>query len=250
MIKEGALEGVDVQSAYGVHLWNEKPLGWFGITPGPVMAGAERFEMTVRGAGGHGGMPNLTRDPIVAAAAIISGTQSIIARTIDPLDAAVLSFTHVSGGSNFNVIPDEVFLEGTIRTLDPGTRTKLIEKFERAALQIAEAHGCELSLIVEQVAPPVVNDAARAKLAGELISRITPDWHVDNNHRVMVSEDMALFLQEMPGVFIFIGSANEKRGLVSSHHTPTFDFDEQAMTNAVVLLCTLVWEQLKLSDGS
>jgi amidohydrolase len=250
MIAEGVLDDVDVQSSFGVHLWNEKPLGWFGITPGPVMAGAERFEMSVQGAGGHGGMPNLTRDPIVAAAAIISGAQSIIARTIDPLDSAVLSFTHVAGGSNFNVIPDDVFLEGTIRALDPASRRNLIETFKRAAMQIGTAHGCEVSLKVEQVAPPLVNDRSQAQFAGEVARTISHTWIIDTNYRVMVSEDMALFLQEIPGVFIFVGSANNEQGLVSSHHTPTFDFDEQAMTNAVALLCSLVWEQLKDNDRS
>lgn len=248
MLAEGVLEAVDVQSALGVHLWNERPVGWFGISPGPVMAGAERFEMRVRGAGGHGGMPNLTRDPIVAAAAIISGTQSLISRTVDPLDSAVLSFTHIRAGSNFNVIPDEVFLEGTIRTLDAVTRKDLVERFEHAAKHIGDAHGCRISLKVERVAPPVVNDRDSARLASDVARSISPEWNVDQKYRVMVSEDMGLFLQEVPGVFVFVGSANQESGLTAGHHTPTFDFDERALSNAVALLCSIIWEHIGTND--
>jgi amidohydrolase len=248
MIAEDVLRDVNVDTALGVHLWNERPLGWFGISPGPVMAGAERFEMRVRGKGGHGGMPNLTRDPVVAAGAIILGVQAIVARNIDPLDSAVLSFTHIHGGSNFNVIPDEVFLEGTIRTLTPETRSALIQNFRTASERIAGAYRCEIELSVEQVAPALVNDSDRTRFVGDIARRVFPEWEVDSDYRAMVSEDMALFLERIAGVFVLIGSANETLGLTASHHTANFDFDERALSDAVELLCTVIWEKVKIDD--
>lgn len=248
MIDEGVLRTTNVDTALGIHLWNEKPLGWFGISPGPIMAGAERFEMWVRGKGGHGGMPHLTRDPLVASAAIISGGQSIVGRNIDPLQSGVLSFTHVRGGNNFNVIPDEVLLEGTIRTLASSTRSMIIERFKSLSKQIALAYECEIDLSIEQVAPALVNDPKKTEVVHKIAKQLFSDQDVDADYRVMVSEDMACFLDRIPGVFIFIGSANEALGLSSSHHTADFDFDERALNKAVSLLCAAVWEQAKIDD--
>jgi amidohydrolase len=248
MIDEGVLNNMEVETALGVHLWNEKPLGWFGISPGPIMAGAERFEIRVSGHGGHGGMPHLTRDPILASAAIISEAQTIVARNIDALSPAVLSFTHIEAGSSFNIIPAEVMMEGTIRTLAPATRTELIERFRTITEQIASAHACEASLSVEKFAPAVINDPDRAKIVAEVATDLFPDGAVDSDYRLMVSEDMAFFLDKIPGVFILVGSANHTLGLTSSHHTATFDFDEQALNNAVALLCAVIWQKVMPDD--
>lgn len=244
MLDEGVLAGLEPELALGVHLWNEKPLGWFGISPGPIMAGAESFRMRVFGQGGHGGMPDLTRDPIVAACSLVTGVQSIVSRSIDPLDAAVLSVTHIEGGRNFNVIPDDVLLEGTIRTLAPDTRVHLIEQFEESSRSLAAAHNCSIDLHIEQVAPPVINDAECSDKMRATAERTFPDASIDTDYRVMVSEDMALFLDKIPGTFTFVGSANDERGLNSGHHTSTFDFDEQALTHAVALLGAAIWEKL------
>jgi amidohydrolase len=248
MINEGLLEGIQVETALGVHLWNERPIGWFGVSAGSTMAAAERFELRVKGRGGHGGMPNLTRDPVVASAAIIAGVQSIVARNVDPLDSAVISFTHIEGGSNFNVVPDEVFLEGTIRTLTSATRSTVLDRFRQATMRIAEAHACELEISTEQVAPAVVNEPERTAIVRHLAEGLFPNGDVQNDYRVMVSEDMALFLEKIPGVFIFVGSANEELGLTAGHHTADFNFDESAMSNAVALLCAVIWEKLKVHD--
>lgn len=248
MINEGLLNGIKAGTALGVHLWNEKSIGWFGVSDGSVMAGAERFELCVRGRGGHGGMPNLTRDPVVASAAIINDVQAIVARNVDPLDAAVISFTHIEGGSNFNVIPDEALIEGTIRTLTPDTRSVVLDRFRNATMRIAEAHGCDLDLSIEQVAPAVVNEPERAALVRQIAGDLFPGQVVQSDYRVMVSEDMALFLDKIPGVFILVGSANEERGLTAGHHTAEFDFDETAMSNAVSLLCAVIWEELSAHE--
>jgi amidohydrolase len=193
-------------------------------------------------------MPNLTRDPVVASAAIINDVQAIVARNVDPLDAAVISFTHIEGGSNFNVIPDEVLLEGTIRTLTSDTRTVVLDHFRNASMRIAEAHGCDLDLSIEQVAPAVVNEPERAALVRQIAGDLFPGRDVQSDYRVMVSEDMALFLEKISGVFILVGSANEERGLTAGHHTAEFDFDETAMADTVSLLCAVIWEKLSAHE--
>jgi amidohydrolase len=248
MIEAGVLEGLNLEAAFGIHLWNEKQVGWFGVSPGPIMAGAERFEIHIQGRGGHAAMPNLTRDPVVAAAAIISATQTMVARSIDPLRAAVVSISHLQGGSNFNVIPDEVMLEGTIRSLDPGLRSTLIERFKSTAEHTAKAHACELEIQIEQVAPALVNDPYLAEFVQDAAQDLFPEYDVDKDYRVMVSEDMALFLERIPGVFILAGSANEQLGLNAGHHTANFDFDERALISAVTLLSTVMWKKVTHDD--
>ena len=248
MIEAGVLDDLNLEAAFGIHLWNDKQVGWFGVSPGPIMAGAERFEIHVHGQGGHGALPNLTRDPIVAAAAIISATQSVVARSIDPLRSAVISFTHLQGGSNFNVIPDEVMLEGTIRSLDPDTRSRVIERFKSTVVHTAKAHACELEIEIDQVAPAVINDPQVAAFVQETAREIFPEYDVDKDYRVMVSEDMALFLERIPGVLIFVGSANEQLGTNAGHHSANFDFDERALKTAVTLLSTLLWKKATQDD--
>ncbi|HMV98214.1 MAG TPA: amidohydrolase, partial [Anaerolineales bacterium] len=124
MMRDGVLDGPKVDMTLSLHLWNEKPLGWVNVAKGPVMAGAEEFKIKVIGKGGHGAIPDLAVDPVVCAAQIVSASQSIVSRNVGPLETAVISFTVINGGTAFNVIPQEVMMQGTIRTFDPQVRTK------------------------------------------------------------------------------------------------------------------------------
>ena len=131
MMRDGVLDAPRVDMALALHLWNEYPLGSLGIAGGPVMAGAEIFTIKVTGRGGHGAIPDVTIDPIVAAAHIVTALQTIVSRNISPLDTAVVSVTMLHSGTMFNVIPQEATLEGTIRTFDNGVRQKVVERFEQ-----------------------------------------------------------------------------------------------------------------------
>ncbi len=126
-IEDGVLENPRPDYCLGLHIWNEKPLGWFGINTGAMMAGADTFEIIVNGKGGHGGLPHKSIDPIVCAAHIITTIQTIVSRNISPLDNAVVSFGSIKGGSTFNVIPDSVYLSGTVRTFDSHIRMQVIK---------------------------------------------------------------------------------------------------------------------------
>ncbi len=236
MIKEGVLENPRPQFCMALHLWNEKPLGWLGIAPGPVMAAAEIFKVRVIGKGGHGASPHLSIDPVVAAAHIVSALQSITSRNVPPLESAVVSVTSLHGGEAFNVIPQQVELLGTIRTFTPEVRQKVLERFHQVVQGVASATQCEAQVEVTSITPPVVNDAYLAGEVQSVARRVRPDDVLDVNFQSMVSEDMAFIMQEIPGCFFFIGSANPARGLDAPHHHPRFDIDEDALPRAAVLM--------------
>src|SRR5512146_66347 len=131
MLRDGVLENPKVDMSLSLHLWNEKPLGWLGVTKGPVMAGADIFTVRIIGRGGHGAIPDRAVDPVVAAANMVSALQTIVSRNVAPLETAVVSVTNIHGGTTFNVIPQEVRLEGTIRTFDSGVRQRVLARFDQ-----------------------------------------------------------------------------------------------------------------------
>ncbi len=243
MIEAGVLDNPPVDLALALHLWNERPLGWIGIPCGPALAGAEIFEIKVLGKGGHGAVPHQSIDPVLAASQIVVALQSIVARNVEPLKAAVVSVCTIHGGEAFNVIPQEVTLSGTIRTFEPQVHEKVLERFEVIVYGLAETMGCQAELELKQVAPAVIN---RTDLAGRwqaLARQMFPEADVDGNNYVsMGSEDMAFFLERVPGCFAFVGSANREKGLTAGHHHPRFDFDEEALSRAAALLAAAIFD--------
>ena len=241
MIAEGILDGLGASRSLGMHIWNEKPLHWLGIAPGPIMAGSERFDIVIRGRGGHGASPHLARDPVLAASQLITACQSITSRSLDPLESGVVSFTVVQAGETWNVIPSSVRLEGTIRTFSEASRTTVIERMKEISKGICSAAGCQVELEFERITPPLVNDTETAALAAEVAHQLFPEFEIDREHRVMGSEDMAFFMQEVPGCYLFIGSSNSARNLDAPHHNPLFDFDEKVLPIAAGLVAAVAW---------
>ncbi len=131
MISDGILENPKVDVALGLHVWNEKPVGWIGISNGPAMAGAEIFRIKVVGRGGHGAVPHLAVDPILASAQIVTALQGIVSRNVAPLETAVVSVCTIHAGETFNVIPPVVEMTGTIRTFEPSVRVRVLERFDK-----------------------------------------------------------------------------------------------------------------------
>ena len=240
MVAEGVLENPAPQVAFGLHVWNERPLGWIGLTPGPVMSAAETFKVRLTGKGGHAAAPHLAIDPVLAAAQLVTSLQSIVSRNVAPLQTAVVSVTTLHAGEVFNVIPSQVEMQGTIRTFDPAVRQRVLTRFEQIVKGVAAAFECEAQIELTPVSPAVVNDTAVTKRVQEIARRLLPDHQISSDERTMGSEDMSYILQQIPGCFIFIGSANGGQGLDAAHHHPRFDFDEQVMPQAVALLeaCT------------
>ncbi len=245
MIDSGILENPKVDVTLALHLWNEKPLGWIGIANGPALAGAEIFKIKVHGKGGHGAIPHLSIDPVLAAAQVVVALQSITARNVPPLQAAVVSVCTIHGGEAFNVIPQEVELTGTIRTFELDIRAHVLKRFEEVIRGTVEAMGCQSNIELKRLTPATINHPEISSRIQTVARTLFPDGAIDNNNYIsMGSEDFSFVLEKVPGCFFFIGSANNEKGLDAGHHNPRFDFDEAALPRAAALMAAAVAEIL------
>ena len=247
MVKEGVLEDPRPNSCLSLHLWNEKPVGWIGAAAGPVMAASEIFKLQLTGKGGHGAVPNLTIDPVLGASHIISALQSIVSRNVSPLQSAVISVTSVHSGEAFNVIPNQATLKGTIRTFEPVVRQLVLERFRQVVEGVALAMGCQVTIEVESITPAVINDPGVTSRVQSVVRNLVPDAQLDEQCSTMGSEDMAFMMQQIPGCYYFIGSANSDKGLNAAHHHPRFDFDEIVMPRAAAIMANAAVEMLEKS---
>ena len=239
MIQDGALEWARADAAFGLHVWQDLPLGIVGVTAGPWMAAVDEFTVTFKGKGAHGAMPQSGTDPVVALAHAVTALQSIVSRNTDPLKELVISVTQIRAGSAFNIIPETAWMNGTIRSFDREVWTAIPQQFERVVRGVATALGCEAEILFERGNLPTVNDPGLCAFARAAAESVVGADHVRHDVRTMGGEDFSAFLERVPGVFIAIGSANEERGLVFAHHHPRFDVDEQSMAlGAEVLLET------------
>jgi amidohydrolase len=246
MIDEGVLQNPKVDLTLALHVWNEKPVGWIGIPNGPAMAGAEIFTIKIIGKGGHGGVPHLAVDPILAAAQVISALQGVVAHNISPLKAAVVSICTIRGGETYNVTPSSVEMTGTIRTFEPAVRARTLERFEKTVYSVAEGMGCRAEIDLRILAPALINRPEIAKRVQEIARGLFPEADVDSaNYITMGAEDYAYYLEKAPGCYFFIGSANPKKGLNASHHNPLFDIDETALPYGAALMVATVIDFMK-----
>jgi amidohydrolase len=246
MISEGVLDSPRVDMCLAMHVWNEKPVGWLGIAKGPVMAGAEQFKIKLTGMGGHGAAPQLSVDPIPAAATLVNALQSIVSRNVAPLETAVVSVTMIHAGTTYNVIPSEVFLEGTIRTFDPLVREKVLKRFEEIVKNVSHAMACESEMIIDRINPALINQDVITEKVQQTAARLLPGMELDTQGFItMGAEDMAFMHEKIPGCFILVGSANHERGLDFGHHHPKFDFDELALSTGVALMTAAAVDLLK-----
>ena len=246
VMRDGVLDGVS--RVLGVHLWNELPVGVLGVKAGPLMAAVDRLKIVVHGVGGHGGKPHRSADPVLAAAHVVTGLQSIVSRETSPVEAAVVTIGSIHGGEAFNVIPDEVTLTGTLRTFHAGLRASLPERISRIAGGIASALQCRAEVEVRPGNPPVVNDPAVTEIARRAAARVVGADLVRAPEPTMGGEDMAVYFEKAPGCFVFVGSANPERGLDRPHHSPFFDFDESALAIGCAFLVEAAEEALR-ADG-
>lgn len=240
MIDDGVLTYPTPDVAVGLHVWNTLPVGQVAVTDGPAMAGVDSFRMQITGSGGHAAEPQQTRDPVIAAAHIMTAAQTIVSRNVRALDAAVVSFTRMMGGDAFNVIPDSVELWGTLRNFSADIRDILIERLGQIAQGVAQGFQCAVDLEIARTLPPLINDSNVGERLRQGFTNIRPDLTVVDDLRTMGAEDMGLFLRAVPGVYFFVGSANSQRGFDFPHHHPRFDIDEEALTIGTSLLTSAV----------
>ncbi|HPO15476.1 MAG TPA: M20 family metallopeptidase [Candidatus Hydrogenedentes bacterium] len=241
MVEEGLLNGVS--AVFALHGWPNLPAGKAAAKSGCLMAGADFFKIEIHGRGGHGADPANAIDPILAAAHIITALQSLVAREIDPWDAAVITVAHIEAGATSNIIPDHARMEGTCRALTPETRLRLIQAIERVAANTAlafRAHA-EFTLGTDGY-PPLYNHPEMSALAREaILETFGNDGVWELNRPCMTSEDFAFYLERTPGAYILLGT-----GGPHPLHTPHFDFNDAVMPHAIELMCRIAFRALQL----
>jgi amidohydrolase len=239
MIQEGALENPAPQRIWGQHVHPPLEVGKIGMKAGPYMASADEIYMTIKGKGGHAAIPQGNVDPIIISAHILTALQQIVSRKSDPTMPSVLSFGKIIGNGATNVIPDEVYVEGTFRTFDEDWRQEAHQLIKNMTLQIAASMGatCEMDLQVGY--PYVHNDEALTKATKELAIDYLDKENVVELPMRMTGEDFAFYSQVLPGCFYRLGTGNPQKGIVSPIHTSTFDIDEDALKVGVGMLAWL-----------
>ncbi|MEJ2603630.1 MAG: M20 family metallopeptidase [Gammaproteobacteria bacterium] len=239
MIDDGLFELFPMEAVYGMHNWPGLPVGQFAVRTGAQMAASDKFEIVVRGRGGHAAMPDQTIDPVLTAAHIVTALQSLASRNTEPTDSVVVSVTVVQGGETFNVIPDEVTLRGTARTLTPESRDRVEQGISRVASAVAEAFGASADTRYFRTYPPTVNTAAEAEIAARAAAAVVGN---DNVHRdlppTMGGEDFAFMLQEKPGCYLWIGNGPGEGGCML--HNARYDFNDEALPVGVAYWASLV----------
>jgi amidohydrolase len=240
MIADGVLENPVPERVLGFHLINDKPVGWVAAPTGPMMAAGGRLDITLHGRGAHGALAHQGKDPIVAAAHIVSALQTVVSRNVNALDSAVVSITSIHGGEAFNIIPGVVRLQGTIRALKPDVYEAISRRTEEIVCGLAEAMECKATVEQAQLSPAVINDAETSSVVRAQARELPIVKEVVEEERVMASEDVSHFLSRVPGCFFFVGSVNIERHLNYPHHHPNFDFDEDALVLAAALMAKSV----------
>lgn len=245
MIKEGALQNPSPESIFGQHVHPPLEAGKVGFRPGRYMASADEIYMRVQGRGGHGALPHLTDDPILIAAQILVALQQVVSRRANPLIPSVLTFGKInSTGGATNVIPEEVKIQGTFRTMDEQWRFEAHQKMKKMAEEMAVSMGGTCDFDIRVGYPALINDEPLTMQAKTLASIYLGEENVVDLPMRMSAEDFAYYSQEMPACFYRLGTGNIARGITSSVHTPTFDIDESALEVGAGLMAWLAIARL------
>ncbi len=240
MIEEGVLDDPHVDAVFGLHVSQHDPVGMIYVVAGPALAAADRFAIHIKAKGGHGAAPHECVDAIAVGAQIVSALQTLVSREVDPIQQAVVSVCTFHAGHAFNVIPDSAELTGTVRTFAPEVRDLLEDRISALARGIGAAMRADVEVIYTRGYPTTVNDEAMTELVREAARQTVGAERVHVAKPQMGAEDFSYFLLERPGCFFFVGSKNEEKGLVWSHHHPRFDIDEECMAAGIGTMATTV----------
>ena len=243
MIQDGMFDDFKIDEVYALHNWPELPIGTIGVNNGPMMAAVDEFDIIVNGKGGHAAIPQLAIDPVVIASQIVLSIQTIISRSTDPVDKALISITKINGGTAYNVIDDSVKLGGTIRTFKPETRSFFEKKINEIASGIAKANGAEakIEFHLTNKYPPTINSKKESEFAANVAKKIFGDAKVNTEiDPSMGGEDFSYLLEKKPGSYLYIGQgdANHKAHL----HTTKYDFNDNLLPIGVNYWVELVKE--------
>jgi amidohydrolase len=225
MLRDGLLDRFGIQEVYGMHNFPGMPIGEFGIRAGPAMASTDTIAINLEGKGAHAAWPHLGVDPVLVGAQIVNQLQSIVARNVDPLEAAVISICVFQAGDAANVIPQRARLGGTVRSMSPQVRELLKKRVREVVEGTAQAYGAKANLTYTPGYPVLVNDEGRTAFAADVAGEIAGSNKVNRNVApLMGAEDFAYMLEERPGAFIYVGNG-DSAGL----HHPAYDFNDEAI---------------------
>lgn len=241
MIAEGVLDGVD--RAFAIHVVTNMPNGLIATKGGPLLASADKFQITVHGKGGHASAPHHCVDPIPPAAAMVGGLHSIVSRDLDPSQSAVLTVAHFESGTTNNIIPASAFLEGTIRTFDEGVRSQIHQSVDRVANGTAMSHGCTCSCEVIPGYPVTINNQEQAELTGDVASALLgADGFLMAEEPAFAAEDFSYVLNQVPGAMAMLGVCPDdvSPATAEPNHSNYMRVNESALYNGVGLYAGMV----------
>ena len=240
MIDAGCLSNVD--EIYGLHLWNYQPTGEIGVKEGPITAIADNFTITIIGKGGHGAAPQGTQDSILISSQLITMLQSIISRNINPIENAVLSVGKINGGNNFNIIADQVTIQGTVRAYKTEIKKTIKERIIEIIRGLEISFNCNIVLDYDDNIsyPPTVNHLNQVKKVLKASNRVIPSGKT-SPYLSMVGEDFSYYLEKVPGCLFFVGSSLDNQNTLDRpHHSSKFDFDEKALLVGASIFLNLI----------
>ncbi len=228
MIEDGALENPHVDRTFALHLYSGLDLGKIGVRDGAFFASADEWRLTISGKGGHGAMPHLAVDPVVASAYFVTMLQTIVSREVAPKDPAVFTVGKLEAGTTFNVIPDKASLMGTVRCFDSEVRKSMPERMERILKGLSEAMRVEYELNYHWSYPPTINDPAINDIVRAVGREVLGDDKVVEHDIIMWAEDMSFMQERRPGAYFVVGArGGPETGY--PHHNARFDMDERAL---------------------
>jgi amidohydrolase len=245
MIEEGVLDHPKVSSIFGQHVMPGIQAGKIGMRRGIYMASADEIYLRIKGKGGHGAMPQACVDPVVIMAQIITTLQTVVSRMADPRLPSVLTFGKVVANGATNVIPNEVYLEGTYRCMDEPQRMKAHAMIEKICLDVARSMGGDAEINILKGYPVLVNDDALGERARTWAEAYAGAENVQDLDLWMAAEDFAWYTHQVPGCFYRLGTRNEARGIVHGVHTPNFDIEETALQLSTGLMAWMAIHELQ-----
>ena len=245
MIEDGLFERFPVDAVYSIHNFPSLAVGKFAVRAGSIMAAEDNFEITVNGTGCHAAMPHLGKDAIVIGAEIVTAMQSLVSRTMDPIDNGVVSFTEFVTNGTVNVVPGQVILRGDTRSLTTAVQDHIETTMERIVSGICAAHGASYEFSYRRNFVPTINTPAEADIAAATARLVVGPANVVGDSRpVMASEDFGYMLQARPGAYLLLGNGEEGVGGCSLHN-PSYDFNDDILSIGADFWVTLVETQLK-----
>ena len=233
------MENTAPSAIVALHVHPSLPAGKLSFRKGLVMASADEIYITVKGKGGHAAAPHLTVETILVASQIVVSLQQVISRNNNPFTPSVLSICSFQGGNSTNVIPGEVKLMGTFRSMDEAWRYKAHAIIERQVREIAEALGAEVELNIDVGYPAVYNDASVTNAVTALAGEFAGAENIEETELRMGAEDFGFYAQKIPACFFRLGVRNEQKGIVHNVHTPGFDIDEDALETGAGIMAWL-----------